>query len=379
MHRTAVRNGNREVIDPFAGITDPVEIIMIFHEKRSPRFTYKPYRKPLNEVYQSLKGDEIPRLFDTMRELLNSDAIETFSEIAVELISFCGVAIAPLHKELVTLNEYYPPLIFWGADDRICLDLIEKLSEPEQNRNHILSALAWIGSPCVVALFANWQKSPPAWADELFIQPHEYASEAGWILNGSGEKVLLVSENAYALTASEEEGELVATFKKSAENCPWCGTPLITLFELEKDLLGFGEGSFEIKTCYHCTAYAEALYMELDSEGEAVWSEYNEKPEFLPNDAGDLEVPQENCLYRKREKRPVLFAANQFLPVSFSQIGGYPTWQQDAAYPLCPKCQKRMMFVGQIDSADVEEYGEGLYYGFACLKCGVTATGYQQT
>lgn len=379
MHRTAVRSDNREEINPFEGVTDPVEIIRIFHEKRSPRFRYTPYEKPLHEVYQLLSDSDMNRLYDTMRELLEKDAEDTFAELAVECIAFAGKAIRPLHSELLDKELYYPPMMFRGADESICEKLVEKLEEPDQNRDHILTALAWIGSPKVVSLFASWKEVLPDWADELYIPPYEYAHEAGWSVDEAGNREQLYSEDTYALTTDPENASLIDSFKRSSNSCPWCGTPLVTLFTIDGSQFGKKSGLFPIQTCYHCSAYADSIFMELAEDGTAHWAACNEKPSFLPDDPGGWELPQEHSVYLSTTKRAALFAANQFLPVTFSQIGGFPSWQQDAEFPTCPRCNKKMHFVGQVDNADVEEFGEGIYYNFLCFDCRVTATGYQQT
>ncbi|WP_252250921.1 DUF1963 domain-containing protein [Clostridium sp. ZBS13] len=57
----------------------------------------------------------------------------------------------------------------------------------------------------------------------------------------------------------------------------------------------------------------------------------------------------------------------------------YVGLMSDAEYPQCPKCGEKMMFVGQVSMEDLEEYGEGIYYGFICNECKIAATGYQQT
>jgi hypothetical protein len=38
-----------------------------------------------------------------------------------------------------------------------------------------------------------------------------------------------------------------------------------------------------------------------------------------------------------------------------------------------------MPFIGQMSNEDYEKYGEGIYYLFACGRCGVSATNYQQS
>jgi hypothetical protein len=38
-----------------------------------------------------------------------------------------------------------------------------------------------------------------------------------------------------------------------------------------------------------------------------------------------------------------------------------------------------MMFLAQLDHADIEDFTEGMYYAFVCPTCITTATSYQQT
>lgn len=78
--------------------------------------------------------------------------------------------------------------------------------------------------------------------------------------------------------------------------------------------------------------------------------------------------------------RPRIESANWLVPgVRFSQVGGHPTWIQDAEYPRCPDCGRTMPFVAQLSNEDIEEGAEGIYSIFACRECGVAATGYQRT
>jgi hypothetical protein len=62
-----------------------------------------------------------------------------------------------------------------------------------------------------------------------------------------------------------------------------------------------------------------------------------------------------------------------------SQVGGHPTWIQDAEYPACPCCSEKMMFIAQLDGSQLGPYGEGIYYMFICPEDKITATVYQQS
>lgn len=62
-----------------------------------------------------------------------------------------------------------------------------------------------------------------------------------------------------------------------------------------------------------------------------------------------------------------------------SQLGGVPNWIQDAEYPRCPGCQRRMLCIGQVAMDDIIPDHEGMTYAFLCAECGKAATTYQQT
>jgi hypothetical protein len=61
-----------------------------------------------------------------------------------------------------------------------------------------------------------------------------------------------------------------------------------------------------------------------------------------------------------------------------SQLGGHPTWEQDAGYSDCPQCHLPMRFVGPVKHGEIET-AEGTTYAFLCAGCLIAATGYQQT
>ncbi|WP_342533816.1 hypothetical protein MKY08_15750 [Lysinibacillus sp. FSL M8-0337] len=120
--------------------------------------------------------------------------------------------------------------------------------------------------------------------------------------------------------------------------------------------------------------------MELDNDGVPVWSRYNQKPAYLPeieelNSSIEI-IPR---LALAHEPQSPYYAALCTMSQLNSQIGGYPSWVQDPTYPLCPCCEQRMRFIGQIDYADFDEYAEGIFYMFVCPKDNITATIYQQS
>ena len=71
---------------------------------------------------------------------------------------------------------------------------------------------------------------------------------------------------------------------------------------------------------------------------------------------------------------------------NLSRLGGHPSWVQSADYPPCPECGRFMTFLVQLDAAlpagrdETEQvFSEGMFYGFWCDRCRVSAFKWQIT
>ncbi|WII37881.1 hypothetical protein [Paenibacillus thiaminolyticus] len=207
----------------------------------------------------------------------------------------------------------------------------------------------------VVELFREWRAHPPEWAKELYIAPDAYAREASWKLTASGQLRNLYAMDCYPVVTgrlSGEEGEAASILGKGEQQCGWCGSELTVLFDLDlthPQLKGYG-------------------------------LPWNREPDYWVKPEEESAFREAAHLFRlSASKRSAFHAASWTLEASSSQLGGHPTWVQDADYPPCPGCSATMKFVGQLDWEDVEEYGEGIYYAFICPDCRIAATSYQQT
>jgi hypothetical protein len=122
------------------------------------------------------------------------------------------------------------------------------------------------------------------------------------------------------------------------------------------------------------------VFAKIGFDGSATWHDRNEKPSYLPNNADDwLPLPADVLVFSHSTRHWISAADWCSLGESISQLGGHPTWIQDAYYPECPECESLMAFIAQLAVEDVDEYGEGIYYMHVCRKCGVAATHYQQS
>ncbi|ARC86530.1 hypothetical protein U732_3274 [Clostridium argentinense CDC 2741] len=379
---------NRKDINLYDGITDPVEILKIMHtpKKYNPLENYVKYEKSIEEMYSSLSKEDIERMKAYVIKLIEDENIEMAQEILLPIVCYTNTEIEECLRALIKKNECYPEVIFKDATVGVRDYLIEQVSKGSDtlSLNHMLSALAWIGDERVVHLFHEWKKNTPKWRNKLYVPPEEYSLEAGWELTEDGERRDLFYRDCYAIEKKNDaEDEPILFLQIQDKKCEWCGGDLVNLFsfDLTNSLFQFMNLNgvrLNIATCHVCNCYG-TIYTDIDTNGAVHWSKLNIKPQYLC-DANDEEaITPKGPIRMSRVKRNCYHAASQFLETTFSQIGGHPTWIQDAEYPKCPKCSKHMKFIGQVDWADIVEYGEGMYYAFICEECNIAATNYQQS
>jgi hypothetical protein len=379
-----IRQNCRDV-NEFVGVEDPVEALKIIHRPRKfdPLINWIPHPAATDQLYAGLNSRDISRLLEYVASLLGSARNEESEAIVLCLAAFTDADLDECLRAFVSRNSFWPSLPFHRSSPELRDELIERLGKDQGNRNHILLALAWIGDPRVVELFASWKRHPPSWAGSLHIPPQDYSLQAGWEVTDDGQKRQLYFDACTKLVrgTSSSPGSFRAIIDREGV-CPWCGAQLTDLFDITPGALGLsgevGLGAhFQVPTCQICTAFG-VVFGVVDGSGTGHWSSANSRPAHLPGDTATWgRLPQDSL--SPGGKRAPLFAADQFLPTTFSQVGGHPTWIQDADYPQCPECTKTMMFLAQLSHDEIEEHSEGIYYSFICPSCRTTATNYQQT
>ncbi|WP_339276199.1 DUF1963 domain-containing protein [Paenibacillus sp. FSL W8-0426] len=388
---------NRRDVNLYEGISDPVEILSIMHtdQPRDPLIYYLPYERSKEQVYLSLSEQEQLRMADLAMEMIQDGDGDTGTEILTLLSGYHDLPLTAYLPELLEYEVYYPAILFRSASPSLRDQLLREVETDDEHRNHLLLMLAYIGDERVVRQFREWRQSPPAWRDRLHVPPEHYAMEGGWELTAEGTRRDLFIQPSYALFRVREQGNAAAfehggPVRMLAVNsacCPWCNGPLTTLIDLDAGHpalagLSWKADRFAARTCVVCSCYG-TVYMEIDEQGEPVWSEHN----VMPYRAGEMDTDDYDGSFTAvtdqfriaREPRHPFHGSEWAMEPSLSQIGGHPGWVQDAEYPNCPCCSARMKAVGQLDWGMVEEYGEGMYYIFACEPCGMTAVSYQQS
>ena len=383
---------NRRDVNLFDAVSDPVEIIKIMHRpvERDPLINLIPYHRTAEEVYGTLGDAGIERLKTHVTELLDDDEYEEAIEFAKELASFTGTNLAAICRCLAEAEEYYPGYIFRTGGSELADSLMARLNQAGEGKteqlqlSHMLSALAWIGTDNVVRQFAQWRRQPPQWESDLYIRPHEYAHSAGWELDDNDRRRELTMPGCYRLVSGENPaGAPVSTCTPAGFDCPWCGKPVTNLFKIDLSKTGLHginipQNSLTIATCEVCNFFTEQLYMRVDENGQSSWYEGNIPPGHVPDPNEFAPLPQNKLALSPQQRLPH-HSADWCLPTGFTQIGGHPSWIQDTGYVPCPECGRQMQFVAQLSVEDLEEYGEGIYYGLLCPDCMITRVTYQQT
>lgn len=295
-----------------------------------------------------------------------------------------------LHGELLVRDSLWLHPLYLGADADTRNALLLRANGDERELNGVLCALAWIGDEGVQAAFRAWHENPPEWRRRLYIPPEQYAFQAGWELDAEGSRHNLFYATAYELTPAPQEelgdSSPVTVVEPLDEHCRWCGRSLTSILDLDlRELrlafLGLEGKRLRLAMCEWCSAFTP-VYFEFDLEGTTRWSAHNDgMPEILrkiTDDGGMFFESPRRLVLGPRRRTP--YEANiQGVPLRQSQVGGHPTWIQDAEYPVCPGCRISMLNVGQVATEELLGTGEGITYMFLCPTCGVSTTTFQQT
>jgi hypothetical protein len=324
--------------------------------------------------YKNLSENECKQLVGKLFiEIQDNDEIEN---ILLHLSLFSsGECLKDLYPKLIEKQLFYPPEIYKHADSNIADKLIQFIESGKYNNNHLLICLAWIGTKNVIDFFVYSSNKKPKWTKNLYVLPIDYADQAGWVIDKNGEKRMLINRNIKVLkntTGLNEKPFGLSTFIQLEEKCPFCNGNLTKVFSTQ-----LKNKTVEFATCMLCNCY-NPVFMNINKDGKSSWHEKNIRWEHL-DDSMEMEPIKENTLRITDENRNPEYTISQFIEISKSQIGGFPTWIQDAEYLNCPNCGYKMDFIGQIDMEDVKEYGEGIYYFQYCKSCDITGTNYQQT
>lgn len=382
---------NRREVNPYAGLTDPVDLIRAYHTPRKfdALIDYAQPPQPIEQLYGALSGKQVSKLIDLALDTTDANLAE---DIGRYLALWTDHDLSRLQAAWVEAAEFWPPVIFRGSPAAVRDDIIAWLEragpgyDDQPGVNHALAALAWIGDEVTQRKLMAWERQPPVWRDGLHVGPASYADTAGWELRDGHRRDLFYSDCWAIATApaGAPSDTSVRTFAPSPSGaCPVCQGPLIHLIELDlKDprfaFIQIDGPVLPVLTCEECTYHMDPIFARIGPTGTATWHEANATPDVAPQrSVSENSHPWRlhACQLVRRRPRE---AVEDGSPMNGSQIGGLPGWVQDSAYPKCPDCGETMRFIAQLDNSHFPGW-EGVHYVLLCAPCHVTATGYQQT
>lgn len=368
----------------------PSDIFLSFVDNLKPQedaFEATRFDISLCKHWQDLSAAEARDLASMtidMMQIASPDANDAAEEMLLYIACLVPEALKGGQYDLASNRIFtYPGVLYYGADPATSEHLISQLDNsgiPDYDLNIALVSLAWIGDANVRSAFQRWEEQPPPWRDEIYIQPSEYAKEAGWQLTSPGERHDLTFDGCFRLLPSDEPGGPVSILIPGTSICGNCNRNMITLLDLDLTslrltFLGIKGARLRISTCDWCGIYSDAYFTEIDLEGKSEWSNVN-----IARSVGQDDEP-----YYSQSEGTMVLASEPYNPLAAfvcdsSQLGGFPAWVQGVAYPVCPLCSQTMLFLGQLATQDFQgEFSEGTTYCLVCPQYHMAATVYQQT
>ena len=325
---------NRREVDPYAGVTDVVEILRILHTPKAhdPLITYRPPPKSTEELYSGLSTDQAGQLMRMAAEAMRTSSEDFAEDVAKSLATLTDYTLDSMLTAWVDRNLHWPAEIFRGAGSQIRERIIDALESGAANANHALSALAWIGDLKVQEVFRRWEANPPKWRSGLHVGPSRYAHVAGWELGAMARRNLF-HDSCWAATPATEnlaDDEAVKFMCEAETKCPWCNRQLVKLLEVDLTdnrftFLGLSGKQLPVLTCDACTCYGtDFMYSQFSQDGKAQLSEENKRPEWLPDNLDSWgRSPWKGQRIQLKQRRAI-HAVDWCMPVTVSQVGGLP-------------------------------------------------------
>lgn len=356
-------------------IGDPVEALKAMYREKDEdsRLKNLPNQLSLDDVCESLEAKDAPRLHEFLKVLAEEKRTSVACDIATTVKLLTQIDLQPF-LEILLEKRYLglSPFLFQGASAQIRDRLIERVSvEP----NQVLSALAWIGDDEVRRHFAKWKCTPPAWTDSLFITADNYSLEAGWELTSDGQRRELCFAECIPIVPACSEIKAAPQLQiiaDASDSCHLCHRNLAFMIvsHTEQNSAIHHPAlarSLKFLICEVCVEAGNTLLTEIDSQENFVWSTFNANT--LDSRTYDTSLFPRNAMQLDNSFRNPYFGAVHPFPKQISQLGGHPTWLQDAEYPTCLVCETTMNFFGQLNYEELDSDLEGMLYSFTCENC----------
>lgn len=307
-------------------------------------------------------------------EAKNAKLCDVIDELVLDLLLYSNFDLDVLISTYLADGNWLPPSALRGGGGRTKKLLYDRL---KKDSDHSLVGLAWIGDDEIVESFIKWKNHPPKWQSELFIPAYSYSHVAGWELTPDNKKRLLFSDTCYGLLpiaqSDSEFDQVLAT--SVIEHCMYCQRKRFEIINVDTSFL---EQFFGIKIpfpkitipfCDLCSVFNHGMYSTiLDGEqAEFIFEELTKSK--MPSDFSEVDGDGGKLAFGVNRKTRDPFYAAEWNQNDSAQIGGFPTWIQDAEFPCCPRCSRTMLFFLQVDGDLFPDICYGMFYVFICDLC----------
>lgn len=344
-----------------------IDVLLEFYKAYRPEESVAQTR---NEQLRSLSVEQFASLEEVLLQKIQSGQeaqIAIAEDVVSDLVIHTSFSVDLLLRTMLQVG--YAPLdhLFRAAGPQTEAELLAMLDK--KNRLElVMGALAWIDSEEITARFAHWKR------EETIALLDLYMFNAGWELDANYQKRWLFTRSCFGLKAASNQIESSV----SSIKCRWCDRPLYSLSDFPPEYLAkffnlaTSVHTFTIPFCMYCTLF-EPVPMSLRPGSDG-------KVDFSPRIAVGKRIEQPNYkletsggilhLEIAGSMRDCFSAVDSGRSYNLSQIGGFPTWPQDANFPHCVECGQTMLFFMQVESMDfaVLQY-EGVYHFFVCQSC----------
>lgn len=373
---------HRVDVDRFAGVSDVVEILRLIHQPPPPDPLVKlvPYAKSAADLYRGLSQDEADRLVALVAE--NADLLR---QVATHLACYTPHDLERCQQALLATGDAYPTHAFRAARVPVVERLLALVDssvrgDAKGGLDHALGALAWSRHPRAIERMQEWEARPPKWREMLFWAPHEFATEAGYAIEGGAVRNLVPSTSLRLVPTGEaptSSGSTVSLFEPGAGGppCPRCSRAPVNLLSVESSALPDelrGAVPPRVPTCLECACFG-TIFVQFARDGSWRWLQADAKPEGTTG--GWALEPRRATLVPRSPWEAIDWCVAEGL----SQLGGHPSWVQDPEYPRCPSCARRMATVAQVGLEDFFDAMEGVFFVHHCEACAVVGVSYQQS
>jgi hypothetical protein len=137
---------NRKIIDPFAGISNPLDIIKTFHKPRlnGPLIQYQPYNKLISQQYRELDNDQIYQLIEYCIMLYKENESDQAKRVTSCLITFIDADITSFLNHMILREDYHPAFLFKGANLGTKKFLLEKYLQNNDAESDLFKVIIWV-------------------------------------------------------------------------------------------------------------------------------------------------------------------------------------------------------------------------------------------